>query len=214
MQGRVPVGTRLQQGMPSGANPHRMNAMQIKEQEALNKERQRQDEYNAERQTRVTQSLSAPYQQVGSRVNTTGQAPKPTRAQAVEQQQQQMQHHSTVTKQKGSTDDVEINVFVNECADHGTMFSMMESAGKQLSPNQKDGSPYGVHKAPVQNTANSNRAPLARSNAPNTTPGQVHRGEVPKYLQQRKAQAQADKDEIDRIKAEDAEKAKYPPPAI
>jgi hypothetical protein len=115
-------------------------------------------------------------------------------------------------KQQGPTDDVEIKVFVNECEENSSMFSMMESAGKQLAGPQKDG-PYQVQKAPIQSSS-STRPPLARSNvsnAPGSADPAAQRGQVPKYLQQRKAQAQAEKEELELARAEEAEKAKYPP---
>lgn len=183
-------------------NHKRLNAQQIKEQEAINRERQRQDEFDRDRQNRIIANQRDKYSHVQPHVTRTGDAiPKAHQSPAPHQGTS-----ASTTVSRGATDDVEIKVFVRECdGDTAQMFSMMEQAGRQASQPQPQRPPLvaagGNQRQPVQKGLSNAAPPLE---APN-------KGQVPRYLQERKAQAAAEAAELQRIQEIEAERAKYPP---
>ena len=175
---------------PASAQPNanfsRLNRMQIKEQEALNRERQREDEFQRERKDRIVQSQKSKYSHVQSHAY----------GKDVE----------NVTPPRGNSDDVEIQVFVRECDPDAQAFAVMES---ECVPVQSR-APQQQHHGPQ--SAHSPKGPLVEGPRPTVggsrrDQGQHAAGEIPRYLQQRKAELQAAKEEQQRLAEEQAEQA-------
>lgn len=177
-----------QSGAPGGLSHARLNHMQIREQEAINRERRAQDEFEAERKAAQAKNLRAKYEHVRSNYNA-----------------------GAIASGQPVTDDVEIKVFVRECDPDAYRFSIREKSFQQERQQQQP--PPAVAQPtqlPVIGRQGSGRAaPGALTGA---SAALAHKsGEVPRYLQERKAEQQAEKDEIQRQLELRTEQAKYPP---
>lgn len=170
----------------------RLNYAQIKEQEQLNKERVRNEEYKQERQQALVQRQRSQFDHVTSHGYGTTAAQKPT-------------------IQKASNDDVEIRVFVRECDPDAQVFSFFES---QAQPNAQapPAQPRVSGRAqPAPGTVMfGRRASAERAQQPQSR-DQAARGEVPAYLVKRKAEMQNEKDMIVAEMERQKELAQYPP---
>jgi hypothetical protein len=220
------------QAKPSPAVNHaRQNRQQILEQQALNRERVKQDEYDADRKRALIERQKAQYAHAGPKV---GQAPREE------------------DSAPGVQDDVRIDVYVRECDPDRTSYSQLESALKQAAerqqaarqqPQQQRQQAAPAHQAapaahyqqqqpaalaretPQGRQGSGGRAPpsgggsaalgLRRPSSTNdgqqSTVGGGARGQVPEYLRQRKAELEAEKSEARRIADIRAEQSKYPP---
>jgi hypothetical protein len=153
----------------------RQNYQQIKEQEAINQERERQQHFEQEKHRNLVARQKQSYDHVAS--NGYG---------------------TKAVQPKG--DDVEIKVFVRECDPDARMFRMMES-DVALPPQEVDTRPIFFGR----------RASAQAHGDPASAQSKGARGEVPKYLQKRKAEMEAEKvavrEEVERQK----ELSQYPP---
>lgn len=97
----------------------RMNYQQLKEQEQINKERVRQEEFATEQKRKLIEQQKSQYRHVQSHGYGSSQAPssgRPTKTAANE------------------PSDVEIKVFIRECDNDGVSFSISESQALENSP--------------------------------------------------------------------------------
>lgn len=164
----------------------RQNYAQIKEQEQLNRERKRQEEFAAEKQQNVVQRHRAQYEHVTSHGYGTAQQ----------------------TQQAAGGDDVEIRVFVRECDPDRQIFSFMESdAAPPTSQQPRDAAPTaaGQSKPVLYGRRATNSAEKRES------PALSSRGEVPQYLMKRKAEMEAEKEAIRAEVERQKELSQYPP---
>jgi hypothetical protein len=169
----------------------RLNHAQIKEQEQLNKERVRNDEYKQERQQALVQRQRAQFDHITSHGYGT-KAP---------------------VKQGGDAppgDDVEIRVFVRECDPDAQAFSFFESqAAPAAQPAPRSGRAQPAPGAVLfgrRASAEERRAPQSREQ-----PAAPNRGEIPAYLLKRKAEMQSEKQTILAEMERQKELAQYPP---
>ncbi len=149
----------------------RLNYQQIKEQEAINQERERQQQFEQEKHRNLVARQRQSYDHVASAgYGTKAVAPR--------------------------SDDVEIKVFVRECDPDAKMFRMMES---DVAP-----PPQEVDARPVLFGRRAH-------DTPSSAQSKAARGEVPKYLQKRKAEMEAEKEAIRTEVERQKEISQYPP---
>ncbi|CUG62275.1 calmodulin-binding protein, putative [Bodo saltans] len=172
----------------------RLNHAQIKEQEQLNKERVRNDEFKQERQNALVQRQRAQFDHVTSHGYGTKAPPKQNDATPV--------------------DDVEIRVFVRECDPDAQAFSFFES---QATPAQQPAAqaPRSGRAQPAPGAVLfGRRASAEERRAPQPQSRELAgptRGEVPAYLVKRKAEMQNEKQMIVAEMERQKELAQYPP---
>mmetsp|Transcript_63242 Transcript_63242/g.73597 ORF Transcript_63242/g.73597 Transcript_63242/m.73597 type:complete len:262 (+) Transcript_63242:64-849(+) len=168
----------------------RQNYAQIKEQEQLNRERKRQEEFASERQQDLIQRQRAQYDHVQSHGYGNGAA----------------------AAAATGGDDVEIRVFVRECDPDKQIFSFMESAAVPKNAQVPQGN---VNTA--QSGGSTGKPVLFGRRATNSaerrgeSPAMSSRGEVPQYLVKRKAEMEAEKQAIRTELERQKELAQYPP---
>ena len=150
----------------------RLNYQQLKEQEAINQERERQQQFEQEKQRNLVARQRHQYEHVHS-----------------------AGYKTKVVGPRG--DDVEIKVFVRECEPDAKMFRMLES---EVAPPQQE-----VDTRPI---LFGRRATV---DAPGSAQSKASRGEVPKYLQKRKAEMEAEKEAIRAEVERQKEISQYPP---
>lgn len=212
----------------------RLNAMQVKEQEQINRERKAQDEAEAARAASRVAKSKAQFSHVSSKVvipgvnvaNMNGELP------------------SSSHTYQAPEDDVEITVFVRETERDGGVQKMMESDLLRLNERDYNSgfSSNGSGAAAVkkntfglpQQQQQQTREPLRLNNANNSQPRSLQQqqqqqprssssthhkpsapdgnklGSVPDYLRQRKAELQAEKDAAARAIIEEQERNKHP----
>lgn len=170
--------------MPS--NAARMNYLQIREQQQLNRERAREAALEEKRAQDTIQRQKARYSHVsshkyGQRADTRGDG------------------------------DVEIKVFIRECdADRAQSFSFMESnATQRQSGVEQTTRPRPTQRLPAISPLP--QRPQQQQKQPLTNAAGVPRGAVPKYIVQRKAELAAEKEAVLREMERQKEVAKYPP---
>lgn len=163
-------------------NAARLNYLQIREQQQLNRERTREAEVEKKRAGEFFRRQKAQYDHVQS-------------------------HGYGQRAGEGKCGDVEIKVFVRECdGDRAQTFSFMESSAVQHTRDTGQ----NVLQRPAQRLPNI--SPQARGRqqlSVNATSAPL--GAVPKYLVQRKAELAAKKEEALREAERQKEVAKYPP---
>jgi hypothetical protein len=210
-------------------NHARLNAQQIKEQEAINRERKRQDDFEQDRQRQLIERQKAQYSHVSSAYAPGALSGAPVAAAA-----SGAGARPNVPSGGGPVDDVEITVFVRECDRDAHSFVVRESSlqtaqrggpmgrpaaeqqYQQPSPTrygvQQQQQPQAVLAPRVANTPSQQR-PAAPHSAPADTSAasRPKMGEVPLYLRQRKAELDAEKLEALRLAEVQREQAKYPP---
>lgn len=179
-------------------NAARLNALQIREQQHLNRERRAQQESEEQRKEQRQAAMRSKYNHVPSHIA----ALSPAKGKA----------DNTVN------DDVQINVYVRECdGDQAQMFSFMENqelTGTSSRPAPRQGSEATTHKmqgkvpAAVAHRMPTGKATAGASSA--AVPPAAKRGKVPLYLQQRKAELQAEKQLIEDQLERRKELAKVP----
>lgn len=162
----------------------RLNYAQLKEQEQLNRERQRQEEFKNEKQQNLIQRQKAQYGHVTSHGYGSENTPAPSR------------------QCKEAGDDVEIRVFVRECDPDAQAFRFLESSVAPLI--NRTGDVAGAK--PVLHGRRASANADERQQAP-----QQPLGEVPKYLVKRKAQMEAEKEAIRSEIERQREQSQYPP---
>jgi len=170
----------------AASNHMRNNAQQIKEQEQLNRERAQHAEFVKEKKDQL-----------------------------VTKQRQQFEHvksagYGVADVPQTPNDDVEIKVYVRECEKDAHQYSILESVALKHArpPPQPD--------RPVRANSGSALKPILHGRRANTNtppdpkPASV-RGEVPQYIQRRKAEMEAEKAAVEAELARQKEQAKYPP---
>lgn len=208
---------------PLGPNHHRINAQQIKEQEAINRERRRQDEHAEEKRRQLVERQRAQYAHVPSQYAVGGGDGAA--------QQQYPPSFANGARGAAPQDDVEITVFVRECDPDAHSFTLKESVfamgGGHNPPSPQRGSAYAIANnqataAPTYRTTALRVArpaagqPLLPLRSSNSAPvdhkaAAATRGEVPLYLRQRKAELDAEKAEAIRLADIQREQSRYPP---
>eukprot|EP00760_Papus_ankaliazontas_P011688 PhM_4_TR14966/c0_g1_i1/m.68596 len=190
----------------SSVDMHRRNLMQIREQEQMNKERSKQAEYQ---QHRVDQQRAALREKLNvANVKSNVDTSRGTATATATRQQQQQPCGST------TDDNVTIEVFVNECDpalknyfSYDESDNMMQKGTLPTAPPRHAAGGAGVALRRQNSSAGRVRAPSQQQQQ--QPPHKA--GAVPEYLQRRKAELKAVKDEIQRVANEEAERAKYPP---
>jgi hypothetical protein len=172
---------------------HKQNIQQIREAQQINRERLKENESSEQRLAAQRLALREKLNvaNVRAQVDTRGMPPIERRL-----------------PQSNAQDNATIEVFVHECDpsrrnyysyDEGECVTdLIESPGRGA-----------IKKAPL---ILPSRKPRTAPVDPSIPPPPPHRaGAVPEYLQKRKQEIQAVKDEIVRVARVEAEKAKYPP---
>lgn len=175
-------------------NANRLNRMQLREQQELNRQRALVEETDERRFVAARAQGKQQYQHVSS----SGYG---------------RDHHPPSNGRRASVgDDVQIHVFIRECdGDASQTFSYWENSAEEL----------GGRSVPIQRAAVGTPqvgGPLrgggvAVPGAPSpagSTLGTPRRGKVPRYLQQRKAELQAEKDLLEEERQRQVELAKIP----
>lgn len=176
----------------------RLNYAQIKEQEQLNKERLRNEEYKQERHEALVQRQRAQF----GHVQSHGYGPKGAPKQGEQ-------------RQAPPVDDVEIRVFVRECDPDSQAFAFFES---QATPASAQPPPRSGPRSQPGTVLFGRRAPSAEERRSSQQHQQHHeqsalpnRGEVPAYLLKRKAEMQHEKNVVMAEMERQKELAQYPP---
>lgn len=186
-------------------NAARLNQLQIKEQQQLNRERKQQQAVEKEKQESAVQKSKAQFNHVQS-------------------------HGYGKPAARGSSsapeDDVEIKVYVRECdEDAAHHFRFLESDGVESAPPARATASKGapsVRGAPAstagkKSTKSAAAAPRGAAGRTSVTSDAAptgdapNKGKVPKYLVQRKADMAAEKEAVRDAAARKQEEAKIPP---
>lgn len=176
------------QQRPNVNSAARLNYAQLKEQEQINKERMRQEEFKAEKQQQLIQKQRSQYEHVQSHGYGPGSNPQ-------------------AAPRNGPQDDVEIKVFIRECDPDAQAFRVMESQalGGKAQLNATPEKPPVLFGRRASANGEQQRGSQPSSAASSS------RGEVPKYLVKRKAEMEAEKDAIRAEMERQKEVAQYPP---
>lgn len=201
-----------------GTNFAQQNRQQILEQQAINRERVKQDEFAQERKQRLIERQKSQYGQAQrqpvapARGNAPREDPSSYGAQPVQ-------------------DNQEITVFVRECDVDAHSYVQHDSYGQQQNraPQQEPmrgapaaprgiareqrtgGAPQAAAVSTAQRASVGSRGQPAGSAASTASGVAPSRGQVPEYLRQRKAELQQEKDEAKRLAEIQQEQSKYPP---
>jgi hypothetical protein len=176
----------------------KLNMMQLKEQQAINRERKRQEEFEEQKKYQHAQSKRERFSHVPSHLN----------------RDYQIRSQLEVPSLHGPQDDVEIKVYIRECEPDVQMFSQFESDGprsppKDVTPTRHRVSQMHTTRPQSENSVhNVQRNPAVPPKAVQAGAGNY--GAVPRYLQERKAEMQAEKEYLKRQAEEAHERAKYP----
>ncbi|KAG8344660.1 putative Calmodulin binding [Trypanosoma vivax] len=168
----------------------RLNYLQIKEQQQLNRERVREAALEEKRANDIVQRQKAQY----SHVQSHGYG-----------------------KQESRSGDVEVKVFIRECdGEHARFYSFMESEamrGNVATEHKSESHPRNHDAQRLPSVPIRQRKQIVAHAKSSNTAGSLdaQRGIVPKYLLQRKAELAAEKEAIQREAQRQQELAMYPP---
>ncbi|CAD2221177.1 Calmodulin-binding, putative [Angomonas deanei] len=171
------------------SNAARQNRQLLREQQQLNAERRSQDSAGMAKRSQEVKKTQAQYDHVQPRVGK-GAAPAGG----------------------ASNDDVEIKVYVRECEDSSEFFRFMENEGQPTS-GAAPARPAASKRTPStkKSVKGAPRSGSTKRAAAEPTAPAEGRGKVPKYLQKRMAEMEAEKQAIEDEKQRKKELAKIPP---
>jgi hypothetical protein len=198
-------------------NAAKLNRMQIREQEALNRQRRLQDDAVARREGEAMRRTQAQYNHVASHGYGRGGSLAPASAAAggVSSSSSSsaagggVRHRSSLNANVADGDDVHIKVYVRECdEDAGQAFTYKESGGAGGAARLTRG-PTSAHALSSASPAGGGGGVVGRRQSGcgggavatrgAATPGDLvapNRARVPRYLQQRKAEIAAEKEAV------------------